>query len=1191
MATAVANFTGSDTEEKNTAAPKEKVLPGVMAGVEVSFEHDYTLTNDKPEFQLSDLEVAALREMCRKAAVRDTPARLIEVIQAWEAPLDVLTPIPTPCGWKTMGSLRTGDYVFGSNGRIASVTHLHPIQEQKSYSIFFSDGTSIIAGEKHSWMTTTCKERSVEKQDKERTTKELFETQDRQHAIRMMPGLQTFDTHLPIDPYMLGCWLGDGIAKTGEICGGETDLAEIISHSPDARIRKKVSRAYGNYCLATVKGLRDGLYRMGLLDNKRIPEIYLRASFEQRLALLQGLMDTDGWATSNGGCGWGQFKGHRALIDGFSELLSSLGIKHQFYAYQRKREDGEPFEFWQTTFYSDLPCFRLQRKANRQTKRIGNRSRLLYITGVEEVGIRNVRCITVDTPDHLFLAGKSMVPTHNCLFYRGFQFLYPLRGGGWKIPGESSGYGPSMQLDLSLLPSNIYSSYAQIVISSLTRSVPKVRFQAQDGSDNSGVTGAQSGDKYLKVIYRNIDPIVVQTDAARYLWCDGRFLYWSRYVLDGQKFGWKEEDEPDDIVPENEPSTEEADAIVTAENEKEANSGVNTEETPEEEAAEGIPDEEESAEEFSEATKNRTPNGQEVRTAHGKLEVKLVPMMANNLDQVDALDYETEVDICRAKAMFPNCADDIRAGDMGFSEAGIAKLARQNVKLGMQSSYITSDSASEDVTIRRTWFRPSAFMWVSDEDTRNSLIAKFPDGVFTCYAGDHLVWARNESINRSWALGQAYSGDGQNRNALGTSLMPIQKRINNWLDLMNDYLVRGIPKIWMDNKAFNVDAIRNQTNVPGDRASFKRQGIPVDQLVWQEPKVEAPLALTDFIKDYRGPFAELVSGGYPALAGGQTDTDTFRGMALQRDQALGRLGPTWHQIQCAEAQSGEQLVWWGSKMRKGTINERIPGGEVIRLEANDLKSNIACYAEADENFPESYPQKQQRLMGFLEDTAKNPAVAEVFYNAANLDFVLSMVALPELYIPQVVSYKKQMGEIELLAKTNPVPNPQVTQAEQMITQLEANPAVDQTQLVQAKQELQQLQQSAPFVSSIMVDAETEDNDTEAAACWRYLMEPEGRKLKKIRPKSYQNIRLHFLAHQAAAQQKAANAAPPVQKKPPSLSVNWKDVAASGDKAAADQILGEGGIQASPTPQASPGVPSGIPPLPGPGTAGPPMPSH
>lgn len=786
----------------------------------------------------------------------------------------------------------------------------------------------------------------------------------------------------------------------------------------------------------------------------------------------------------------------------------------------------------------------------------------------------NRKAAVRDTPARLIEVIQSW---EAALFYRGFQFLIPLRGGGWKIPGESTGYGPSMQMDLSLLPSNIYSAYAQIVISSLTRSVPNVRFEAQDGSNDAEITAAQSANKFIKVFYRNIDPIVVQTDASRYLWCDGRFLYWTRYVLDGQRFGWKENDQPNDIVPENEPTSEQAESMVAAEEEKEI---AGTEGDIENKSG----SEEESDEDFEEATAGRTPNGQEVRTAHGKLEVKLVPMMANNLHECDALQYETEVDVSRAKAMFPKNADKIKAGDMGISEASIARLARQNVKLGMQATYITSDSVSEDVTLQRTWFRQSALMWIQDAEVRNSLIKKFPDGVFTTFAGTAFISARNESMDDSWALGQAYSGDGQNRNALGTSLMPIQKRINNWLDLLNDYLVRGIPKIWMDNKAFNVDAIRNQTNVPGDRGVMKRQGVDINQLVYEEPQITAPAALTDFIKDYRGPFAELVSGGYPALAGGQTDTDTFRGMALQRDQALGRLGPTWHQIQQVEATSGKQGVRWASKMRKGTVNERVAGGEVIRLEVNDMKANISCFAESDENFPESYPQKQQRLMGLLEDSAKNPQLQEVLYNAANLQFMLAMAALPELYIAQIASWEKQSGELEILIKQKPIPNPQLTEGQTALAELKKNQNVDPAQLQQVEVELAQLEKTTPLVSSLPIDAQIDDNDTEAMCCWKFITSPEGRRMKRTNPDNFSNVRLHFLEHQAASQAKAASMPPPAQKKVPTPTINWKDVAASGDKSAADQILGEAGIKPGQEPAPSPGAPGQMPQLPGAGGA-------
>jgi len=795
---------------------------------------------------------------------------------------------------------------------------------------------------------------------------------------------------------------------------------------------------------------------------------------------------------------------------------------------------------------------------------------------------------TRDTPARLI---EIIQAWEAALFYRGYQFLIPLRGGGWKIPSEATGYGPSMQIDLSLLPTNIYSSYGQMIISALTRSVPNVRFQANQDSSDAAITSAQSADKFVKVIRRNNDLIVVQTDAARYLWCDGRALYWSRWEVDGQRFGWQEKDQPSNIVPENEPPTEVEESIVAGEEKKEVQEQSTPIVSEDEEAQDNVTGEE-AEEELEEATKGRTPNGQEVRTAHGKLECKMVPMAAANLAACDALQFELEVDECRAKGMFPKKADEIHGGQQGQSEATIARLARENVKLGMQSTYVTADSSSRDVTIQRTWCRPSAFMWVDNEATRNSLIKKFPDGVYICYAGETFIWARNENIDDSWAEIQAYSGDGQNRNALGTSMMPAQKRINNWLDLINDYFVRGIPKIYMDNKAFDVQALRQQSNVPGDRVPMKRQGIPVEQLVWAEPKVEAPASLFEFVKEYIGPLCELLTGGYPAISGGQSDTDTFRGMALQRDQALGRLGPTWHNIQNAEARATKNEVRWGSKMRKGTINERIPGGEVIRLEVNDLKSNIACYAESDENFPESYPQKQQRLVGFMQDSAKNPMLGEVLYNPANLVFLKSMVALPELYIPQVLAWEKQLGELELLTKQKPIPNPQIAEAQAMLEKLKKMPNVDQTQLLAVQQEIDQMAKTKPLVSSVTVDGQVEDNETEAMCCWKFMMEREGRKLKRVNPEAFENVRLHFMDHQEAGQQKAAAA--PAPSKPPSESINYKDVAAN-DPGAAAQLLGKGGMTpttpASPAePQSSPGVPSAMPALPGPGQASPTTPA-
>ena len=760
------------------------------------------------------------------------------------------------------------------------------------------------------------------------------------------------------------------------------------------------------------------------------------------------------------------------------------------------------------------------------------------------------------------------------LFYRGLQFLLPRRGGGWVIPGESTGYGPSMQMDLALLPTNIYSARAQMIIAALTRTVPTVVFAPQDPTSDADITTEESAEKFLKVIRRNNDFIMTQTDACRILWNDGRFGYWSRFVKDGQKFGWEEDDVPDDIVPEDEPPeegttpVEQAAGAETPESTETQELGEQAFEPQEDvEGAEPAEQESEEGEQEEKPTpiKSLTPRGQEVRTAHGKLEMKLVPMMANDLDETDVIILDIEYDDGRTKGMFPWIADKIVAGDLGLAEGEIAKLARQNVKLGMQSTYVTSSSVASDVTVSRAWFKTAYLMKIENPTIREQLIEMFPNGMLVCYAGKELAYVRNESMYDAWALGQAYSGDGQNRNAMGTSTLPIQKRLNNWLDLMNDFFVRAIPKKWMDNKTFNVQAIRGQTNIPGDILPFKyKPGVDVKQLVFTEDPVVPQPALADFIKEYSGPLAELLSGAYPALAGGDTGTaDSGVAIATQRDSALGRLAPTWHSIKKAESESCRQLIVWGAKCRDKSINEKIPGGEVITLEINDLKAgNIACYPESDENFPVTYTQKKNEFMQVFDAAIKSPQLGEVFFNGANLMFLKQMSGLKELYIPEVASHEKQLGEIDLLLKGAPIPNPQIAILEQKLQKVEMV-GVDPMALEQAKQELAAM---PPLVTSVPIDAEVDDNATEASTCWMKITSEEGRKWAKTKPQGYANLRLHYLDHLKAAQAKAAAAGG--QAKPPSMSVSFKDVAAV-DMPAAAQMLSKDGISLSPGAQAPP----------------------
>ena len=164
------------------------------------------------------------------------------------------------------------------------------------------------------------------------------------------------------------------------------------------------------------------LRMLDVLDNKHIPAAYLRASREQRLDLIRGMMDSDGTITPDGKrCEFSN--ADRGPVDGMLELLRSLGYKPTVYfmASRRKLINGQDrtcLGYWRVswTAYSEEPMFRLSRKVARMRPIARGRpgkSRRRRIVSIEPTNSVPVRCIEVDSPNHLYLCGKGWIPTHN----------------------------------------------------------------------------------------------------------------------------------------------------------------------------------------------------------------------------------------------------------------------------------------------------------------------------------------------------------------------------------------------------------------------------------------------------------------------------------------------------------------------------------------------------------------------------------------------------------------------------------------------------------------------------------------------------------------------------------------------------------------------------------------------------------
>jgi hypothetical protein len=784
------------------------------------------------------------------------------------------------------------------------------------------------------------------------------------------------------------------------------------------------------------------------------------------------------------------------------------------------------------------------------------------------------------------------------LFDRGFQHILPVRNGGWSLPAQGTGYGYGEENSKSSFETNIYNSYNQMITSALTREVPTVRFKSKKPDDDGGITAAQSANAIKERIIRSNEILVLWEDLGRFLYTDGLGVIHTYYTKDGQQFGYKPD--PEEAVPEDEEKISEGDESgekVAGTDQAEDSTGDDqgdrasgepggvsgqSRETDSDDARSGSDENGDGEAESSDANKDSGPdspakeaNGREVIEVGGKLEWKF-PIRKNKLSQCGYAMCAKEIDVVEGRARFPEMADKITPGNGGPGGDDIARLARINVEQGMMNSFNTQDSQENEVTWQRAWLRPWQLLEI-DQEHREALINKFPRGLYVNFCGDVFCEARDQSMDDCLSLCFAQSGDGMNRAGWGDWLLPIQKILNNWMELANDYFVRGVPATWMDNEMFNVEAVNDQVNQVGERHPFQREPqVTMDQVVWQETPPQFPEQLTAFIQDFKGDLAQLLTGAFPALFGGDTGSnDTMGGIELQRDQALGRLGLPWRRIKSATAITMMQAVQCLAANHDEPIS--ITGKISVTIEMSDLKGDMDCYPDVDENFPETATQKQNRLVGILQDANANPVLGTIMDEPDNLELMQEAFALEGFVVPDVEARDKQLGEIEVMLGSGPIPNPAIMDLEKKIAdatavvqqQLQINPqaaAAAGAAIPQLQQQLQQLQQTTPFVSSEPIDVDLDNHLIEAKTTLRFLNGPRGRSMKhgnSDEQESFANLKLHYIEHRDAQAQKdaAAKAAaqPALPPKPPSISANVKDM--TPEEAA--QALAQANIKSDP----------------------------
>lgn len=345
-----------------------------------------------------------LVEACQRVLDREILRLMIFAPPRHGKALRFDTPIPTPSGWTAIGDLKTGDEVFAGDGSVTTVVATARWRDRPVYRVTSDDGASVMADADHDWLVRLCRKG---KHWKVRNTGYLAARScQRSPLIPAGAALQTGEAELPIPPYTLGAWLGDGASLHANMTSGDDDRDWMRAQiEADGFVTRKMSSRYAFGIL----GLHRLLGENGLRSNKHIPEAYMRASVSQRMALLQGLIDTDGHVSPDGQIEF--CNTNERLAKQVQELVHGLGRKASLIVGRAMLYGKDCGPKFRVMFYM-AGAARLPRKADKCRDSECRPGRFLHF---EPAGNADTACIQVAHPSQLFLAGKGCLVTHNSL--------------------------------------------------------------------------------------------------------------------------------------------------------------------------------------------------------------------------------------------------------------------------------------------------------------------------------------------------------------------------------------------------------------------------------------------------------------------------------------------------------------------------------------------------------------------------------------------------------------------------------------------------------------------------------------------------------------------------------------------------------------------------------------------------------
>lgn len=712
-------------------------------------------------------------------------------------------------------------------------------------------------------------------------------------------------------------------------------------------------------------------------------------------------------------------------------------------------------------------------------------------------------------------------------YWNNFQYLaWDDVAHDWRTPNEIVESDPDADIDPADYAkiANVYKAHGEILIGALTAGMPSVRFFPNDADDPDDITTAKAFTKLAEILSKYNEGKLLLMKALFILYNQGMLACYNENKTDF-RFGSVKYPEYGNIqVPQQHsycPSCGEeltsgdipspmsagnspqggVEAPVDPLNAQVAQGQENTPvaPSPQSQPPQGmpeplacpncqnvvIPEQETQMEDQTVQTGEKyAPKNRECLEIYGPLNVRF-PLWCKDQASMPYLTLQTDEDSGLMKQVYDELYDRI-------SGTTYSDLYEREARVPTAYKF---DLPQNLLQVNRTWLRPWAFNRLA-KDRAKYFKNKYPEGCYVVHMENGLVAEIiPDKLDDHWTIAEHPLAETLHPEPIGASMVPMQDITNELLNLTLETVEFGIPEIFADPAALDFEEYDQKEARPGNITPAKAPSGQNLSGAFHEIKASTVSREIDVFGERVQSLTQLVMGSYPSIYGGPQEGggDTAREYELSKASALQRLTSTWTIVQFFWAKVMKKSVL--SHARNMKTDEKVvtaKGSSFINVWVRkaDLNGEIAdLEPEVSESFPVSWTQKRDVILNLIQ--MQNEDIAAVIRHPENAGLIAEMIGVPELYIPGDDDRSKQLAEIAILIRTEPMmgqPDPMTGQPNMQ--------------------------------SSVPITPDLDNNEVESEVCKAWLISEVGQDAKVNNPGGYANVLAHKKEHDMAIQQQA-----------------------------------------------------------------------